>query len=286
MSAADVAVVIPCFDGAATLGDQLALLQAQQTDARVEIVVADNRSTDDSAAIARAASTPERPVRVADAHAVPGINHARNAGIAATDAPLVLLCDVDDRVHTGWIEAHRRAWADGMRIGGGHVRRVHADGSAALDWQPGLNDHLHFLPWPTGANCAIDREVLQRVGVFDESYRGGGDETDFFWRAQLAGYELRFVPDAVIDYVQRPATSSLYRQQQSYGRSHAKLYARFGEAGMPHPPRGRSIVDLGLGAARVALGRKGSRRRQHGLRQLGLATGRIRGSIAEHVWYW
>ena len=191
--------MIPCKNGAATLARQLDALATQVTSARFEVLLSDNGSTDDSRGVA--ARYPG-VVRVVDASAKKGANYARNQGIAAAaGSSLILFCDVDDVVHPGWIEAYWKAYRSGARLMGGPRHRVRFPGDPQGSWQRSLANSLGFRPWPAGANCAVAVEVIERAGSFDEAYRYGGDDTDFFWRAQLAGYKLRYVPGAAIDYV-------------------------------------------------------------------------------------
>lgn len=286
----DVSVIIPCFNGASTLDRQLDALSRQSTDATFEVIVSDNRSTDGSAEVARRRNSGDFTVRVVDSSELAGINHARNAGIRASNASLMLFCDVDDEVDSGWINEYWSEYRAGARLVGGSVRRVFADGTTALDLEKGLNNDLRFLPWPTGANCGMAREVVDTCGLFNESFRGGGDEAEFFWRAQLAGYELTFVPQASVAYVQRREPRSLFRQQHMYGRSHAKLYSMFKKDGMRPVRRFESFRGLFSGAVRIVLSaligpRRGNHLRQHGIRQVGQMSGRIAGSIQYRVWY-
>lgn len=233
LSPASITVVIPCRNGAATLGDQLQRLQREQPPVPTEVIVADNGSTDATRAVAAAFSSGRVPVRVVEAGARPGINHARNAGVLAGTGELILCCDCDDMIAPGWLAAMWEAAHAGAHLVGGALVRVEADGRLAAVQSDSLLDYLRFLPWPAGANCGFTRAAYDVVGGFDESYRGGGDETDFFWRAQLAGFRLAFVPDAKIRYVARPTLRSRWRQQRAYGRSHVALYAAFREHGMP-----------------------------------------------------
>lgn len=224
-----VSVVIPCFNGADTIARQLDALAAQDSPTEFEIIVADNGSTDSSAdLIAEYAPL----ARVVDASGTVGINHARNVGIKAASGRLILFCDVDDLVHQGWIRAYVEAWESGARIMGGPLRRVDPDGGHPV-WQREFSANLDFLPWPTGANCGVDRSVIDQIGLFDEALRGGGDETDFYWRAQLAGHRLVLVDGAAIDYTRRSEVAGVFRQQANFGRSHVKLFSRFAAAGMP-----------------------------------------------------
>ena len=85
-----------------------------------------------------------------------------------------------------------------------------------------------MLPAPIGANCGVCRDAYEEVGGFDLSFRGAAaEETDLFWRLQLAGYQLGYAPDAVVAYRHRPDLRSLLRQWRGYGRGRAHLVARY-----------------------------------------------------------
>ncbi|KQQ42949.1 glycosyltransferase family 2 protein [Nocardioides sp. Leaf307] len=276
----DVSVVIPCHNGAQTITRQLDALAAQRTAARFEVLVADNRSTDDSRAVVT-----DHPLgaRLVDAHAAPGINVARNAGLEAARGALILFCDADDVVHAGWIEAFWTAYSHGARAMGGALRRVRSDGTAT--WQRELNEGLDFLPWPTGANCAIARSVLDQIGIFDPELRGGGDETDLFWRAQLAGHELVLVDEATIDYHQRPTARSTHRQRVAFGRSHVRLFLRFRDRGMPRRVAGRSAWYLASTLARgIRSGDLRTARTSMGA-QASIIVGRVQQSLRSGTFY-
>jgi glycosyltransferase involved in cell wall biosynthesis len=85
-----VSVVVPVFDGARFLSECLASLVAQHHPA-MEILVVDDGSTDDSAAIAD--GYPE--VRVLR-RAHEGLGATRNAGVEAAIGDLISFCDSDD----------------------------------------------------------------------------------------------------------------------------------------------------------------------------------------------
>ncbi|GAA4170392.1 glycosyltransferase family 2 protein [Gryllotalpicola koreensis] len=283
----DVTVVIPCRDVTGVIERQLRALAGQQTAARFEVVLADNGSSDDLAGFVGRLGLPVAPaVRVVDARGVPGINHARNRGVASASpgSALIVFCDADDLVHPGWLEAHWQAYLGGAKLQGGALRRVLADGSE-LGWQTELQDTLRFLPWAPGSNCAVATEVFAACGPFDESYRGGGDETDFFWRAQLAGYALVAVPEAAIDYLMRDGTRDVYRQNVAYGKSHVKLFAAYRERGMPRSVDPRILRRLATDLAKLLA--RGFRRDDayRVMKDLGFAAGRLAGSIEHRTVY-
>ena len=165
----ELSVVIPCRNGAATLGAQLRALELQQTVGAWEIIVADNASTDGTADIVSNFGSSIVPIRLVDASDVLGSNHARNQGVRAARGHYILLCDADDIVEHGWVSEMWHALAGGAQLVGGAMRRTRGQEVAAGP-DTGLPNGLGFLPWPYGANCGFAREVFDELGGFDESY--------------------------------------------------------------------------------------------------------------------
>ncbi|GMU78449.1 MAG: hypothetical protein AMXMBFR46_12440 [Acidimicrobiia bacterium] len=102
-----VSVIVPVFNGARFLGECVASLLAQDWPA-LDVVVVDDGSTDDSAAIAEGFPG----VRVVR-RAHEGLGATRNAGIDAAAGDLVGFCDSDDlwkpnkaSVQAAYLDAH------------------------------------------------------------------------------------------------------------------------------------------------------------------------------------
>ncbi len=97
-----VAVVVPCYDDGATLGETLASVRAQAPEP-VECVVVDDGSTDPrtAAAIERAGREGVRVVRQENR----GLPEARMAGVRATTAPYLFPLDADDVLLPGALAA-------------------------------------------------------------------------------------------------------------------------------------------------------------------------------------
>jgi len=106
-----VSVVVPVFDGARFLRECLDSL-IEQDHSPLEIVVVDDGSGDDSAAIAEEFARRHESVRVLR-RAHEGLGASRNAGIEAARGELIGFCDDDDtwkphkaRVQVAHMEAH------------------------------------------------------------------------------------------------------------------------------------------------------------------------------------
>ncbi|MFF2351099.1 glycosyltransferase family 2 protein [Kitasatospora sp. NPDC058115] len=234
-----VSVVIPARNAERTIAGQLEALGRQTYPDPWEVIVVENGSSDGTRGLLRSWQRRMPRLRVTFAGAA-GVNRARNIGCRQADGEFVLLCDADDVAAPGWVAG----LVDALRTSpaaGGALERRRLNGPLALAARPpkkapALLNTFGFLPYPAGANCGFHKELWSRLGGFDESYRGGGDDTEFFWRAQLAGYRLEFAPDAVVHYRHRSETRAIVRQAYGFGRSHPKLYREFAAAGMPSSP--------------------------------------------------
>ena len=279
-----LSIVIPCRNGAQTLGAQLDALLAQEGDEVFEVVVADNGSTDATAALVRDYRHCDARIRLVDAGGRPGINHARNTGVAASRGWAVLLCDADDVVRPGWLAAHARALTAGAECVGGAVDRRLPDGRLVAH-DSGVYRALWDIPWPIGANCGFTRRVYELVGGFDESFAGGGDETDFFWRAARLGAETVAVPDAVVDYALRGELRSVAKQFFAYGRANVRLYASHRSAGMPRSRWWSLPAAVGSGVLLVLTSTPSSLRRRQAVERLASRAGRVAESIRSRTLY-
>lgn len=275
-----ISVIIPCFGCEELLPEQLWAVARQVVEVPFEIVLVDNGENRNLASFEGALGGVR--VRVVDATDKKGINHARNVGMRTAQGELFVFCDADDLVHPGWLQAYATSFALGLSVGGGLCQKARG-GRPTGDFS-GINSSFGYLPYPTGANCAVAREVLDRVGEFDESFAGGCDEVDFFWRAQEAGFALWEVRSAAITYVQRDSLVGVARQARAYGRGAVHLYLRY----RPLMPRRRllsfpwHLVRLAAAIVRHPSSREG---RMRLVRHVAAASGRLETSFRMRTFY-
>ncbi|WP_220489485.1 glycosyltransferase family 2 protein [Tessaracoccus sp. MC1679] len=221
----DIVVIIPCRNEATRLPRQLAALN-EQSDMDFRVVVSDNGSTDATALIARNWNARfSGGIDVVDSSDLPGVAHARNAAIRASDDPLILICDGDDAVHPGWVAAMRGSLRDNP-CATGPLNLVFPDEpNREAMWNAGsVPTSMGYLPYMPGCNMGFRREVWEAVQGFDETLATGQEDVDFGWRLTQAGFCIAHHPHAVVDYTQRSGLRNYLRQQWRYGRAHARLY--------------------------------------------------------------
>ena len=204
-----VSVVVPTYNRVGTLRVVLPSLLDQSIGAdQYEIVIADSRSTDGTAAyVAELAGSATQRIRHIPGD-FSGRAAARNAGIAAARAPLVLFTDADIIAARDLLAQHVGAQdAAGSRIAvvGCELQVKSLDDYRMQRDQPSTRRPLHpdtrrslsWLYFLTG-NASVRRDDLLAVGGFDEDFTGyGHEDLELGYRLAKAGVELRYNPNAI-----------------------------------------------------------------------------------------
>jgi GT2 family glycosyltransferase len=240
----DAAIVICTRDRAALLERAIDAAKAALRSGD-ELVVVDSASRDRRAVEAVAAAAGVRLLR----SDVPGASRARNAGAAATSAPLLVFTDDDCRPQQGWVTALDRAFAD-PRTGlvTGRILPDRAGGrvvSVLLDEQPrviGASDDPATVG--SGANMAFRREAFDAVGGFDEEFGPGArfraaEDHELFWRVLRSAWVGRFAPDAVVIHAQWRGLRAFLGANASYGVGSGALAAKVARV---DGARGRALL--------------------------------------------
>ncbi len=193
-----------------------------------DVWVVDNASEDGSAAAVR--------TRFPDVHLIEnpqkvGFAVANNQIIKASSGRYLIYQNVDTIVHAGlydrvyaYLEAHPEVGAVGPRT-------LNVDGTLQRScWRgfPGLRSALienlylwRLFPWLVvqteislvdhdeplpvdhllGSFIAVPRRVIEQVGMLDEGYPLFFEETDWCMRIQCGGYQVMYLPHAVITHL-------------------------------------------------------------------------------------
>lgn len=213
-----IAAIVVTFNSESEIGPCLDALEG-----RAEVLLVDNASVDGTHAEVRS-----RPwVRFVENTVNRGFAGAVNQGVAATDAPLILLLNPDAHVESDLdaladacekygIAAGRLIGSDGKTQTGFTIRRFPSWTALAFEslglnrlW-PGnpVNRNYRYLDrdlsfdgeadQPAGAFLMVKRELFQRLGGFDEAFHPiWFEDVDFLKRAAELGVRARYVPSVV-----------------------------------------------------------------------------------------
>jgi glycosyltransferase involved in cell wall biosynthesis len=298
--ALDVTVVVPAYQSARWIGAALASLRAQTLAPR-EIVVVDNGSTDDTAALAAAAGA---TVLVRPGG---GPSRARNAGIAAARTEWIAFCDADDLWEPNKLARHADAarlcpdagftFSDWLAfdergpvreialcddpvyrrlprrtVGPGIVRFAPADVSA------GFYRSMFVLT----STALVRRDVLAAAGPFDERLRIAEDY-DLFLRV-LARGGAAAIEERLVRYRRHP--SSISRDEVVNTAAHRTLWALIEAAPERYPPGGLDFVRRDRVRRAAVAGEFAARRGRFGeaRRHLGESL-RLRFTSRAALWY-
>lgn len=226
----DVSVVIPARDAGQTISSQLAALDRQTFDRPFEVVVADNGSRDDTPNKVSDWARARFELRCVNASGAASASRARNIGAAAARSDRLVFCDADDEVDKNWLHALVAAAPTAGTVVGGRVDEAFLNrGNRRLHFGDGddLPVAWSFLRAAASCNLLVWRADFLRLGGFEESIPYPAEDTDFSWRAQLAGLELRYEPAAVVYYRHRQGNAGAIKQAVQYGVGAARLLDRY-----------------------------------------------------------
>jgi glycosyltransferase involved in cell wall biosynthesis len=261
----DVSIIICTHNRAGDLRDTLASLAAVSQRGRVELLVVDNGSTDQTRAVveAMAAEFPY-PLRYLY-EARDGKYAALNAGIRATTGSVVVATDDDARFEPDWLERavdglhqHQCDFVGGrvLPLWGGpkpdwlaERNGLHAKVVALLDHGDHVREFGRSISWPLGVNVAYRRDVFERVGLFDNRLgRKAGTlrnqaQREWHLRARAAGLRGFYLPNMVVHHMvpaERLSKQYFRRWLYWHGISRAILYRQGGfdmeEPELEQPP--------------------------------------------------
>ncbi len=236
----DVSVVICTRNRAGALHASLESVAAaaRACGIEAELVIVDNASSDDTAAVvtAWAETAPLRVTLVREARQ--GLAAARNAGIRAAHGAVLAFTDDDCRLAPDYLYTLRDLFAgdSGLVLRGG---RVDLGDSADLpftiktDPTPArYGGERHPGGFIHGCNMAATRAAFDRIGPFDERFGAGapceaGEDTDYLYRAYLAGIPVEYAPSLVVAHHHgRRSQAEVAALNGIYARGNGALYLK------------------------------------------------------------
>jgi N-acetylglucosaminyl-diphospho-decaprenol L-rhamnosyltransferase len=227
------AAVVVNYESGPLLLAAVESLTADDSAGPAEVVVVDNGSSDGSAAAVRSAR-PE--VRVLTPGENVGYARAANLGIAATAAPVVVVCNPDlvQRAGTAAALLARLDAEPDLAAVGPQIHDEDGEVYPSARSQPPLVDAVgHALlggiwpgnpasrryrqldahpdvardvDWISGASIWLRRSALRSVGGWDEGYFMYVEDVDLCWRLRRLGWRVAYEPAGLVVHVQGAST--------------------------------------------------------------------------------
>jgi len=189
---------------------------------KLEIVVVDNGSTDDTREIVAAAQIDCRHRIKYVYEPQLGLSEARNRGVESSRGQIVIFIDDDAQPKSrDWVQRLTSAYsAPEVAAAGGQLQPVWPNNHRP-EWLPEFLVHtlgltkfrhseiaeLHYPYYPWGANISFWKESLKKLNGFStELGRVGqnlicGEETELCLRLEKTGGKIVYVPDAQVDHL-------------------------------------------------------------------------------------
>lgn len=210
-----VSCVVPVYNGGRFIGDAVRSIQAQ-SHPRLEIIVIDDGSTDDTPESVAAFGAAVRSIRQDNQ----GPAAARNAGIRLSGGEFVAFLDADDLWHPEKLVRQLARFGERPEL-----QVVFAGMRNVAHQEPGGREGM-FNPdlWPAipFSPCTLlaRREAFEHCGLFNPELRRGED-TEWFVRMMMRGVPYEVMPDILLER-----------------RIHATNLCR------EHPPTPHDVVDV------------------------------------------
>jgi glycosyltransferase involved in cell wall biosynthesis len=197
LTEAEVSVVVPVRDGAASMAELIAALQAQTLPReRFEVLIGDDGSVDGGT---NELDSGDGWLRVTRGPPLTSYA-ARNRAVGLARAPRLAFCDADCRPDPTWLESGLAA-LENADVVAGEIRHFAPDRRTVwslLDMEMSLDQQSAVRSGRAmTANLFVRRELFERLGGFDSTLPSGGD-FDFVARSVEQGARLVYSSEAVV----------------------------------------------------------------------------------------
>lgn len=208
-----LSVIIPNWNGGKFLPTCLDALN-RQTYSQIEVIVADNASTDGSQALIAEQYPTVKVVQLTENR---GFTGACNVGIRAATGNYIALLNNDTEVDAGWAAAVIDAFTRHSDIGivaskmllfdkRDHIHTAGdyftVDGRAGNRgvWQQdtGQFDQEEYVFSACGGSSVYRKTMLDQIGILDDDFFFSLEDMDLAWRAQLRGWRCLYTPKAIV----------------------------------------------------------------------------------------
>jgi GT2 family glycosyltransferase len=252
----DLSIVIVSISEGHFLRPCLSALGQGLGDITAEVFVVDNLSEDDTVEVTRTLFPDANIIHTAQRH---GFARANNIALRQARGRHLLVLNPDTEVRPGALAKLVRYLDEHPEVGVAGARLLNPDAtlqhscrkfpsarSVLFRWLPGcpeavrgwaLRDYLmsdwdHSSPravdWLMGACLCVRRAAAEHIGLLDEGFRLYYEDIDWCYRMWKGGWEVHYVPDAVImHHYQRTSARRLFsRALWTHGYSVLRFFAK------------------------------------------------------------
>lgn len=204
----EISVIILNYNGAAWLQRCVDSILEQSILGKIEIIIADNASSDSSPELARRLAKSHPAITFVDNGGNLGFCAGNNAPAKLAKGDFLFFLNNDTWLEPDCLERLRDGVRKQKAAGGAPLIMNYSDasiqslGASGFDLfgffssQKTLRQHpFKVMAW-SGCSYLIRRDVFFEIGMFDAEFFMYADEWDLSWRLWIAGHTGVIVPDA------------------------------------------------------------------------------------------
>lgn len=289
-------IVVPAFNEEKGIARCIEGLLAQDYPREAfEVIIVDNNSSD-------------RTFEIIGSYPVKGVHEkkrgrasARNAGIREARGEFIVFLDADCVPEKIWLKTLLSGFTD-ESIGcvAGEILPpepeifLHQYLAKSQYFSQKITMQNAFLPFAQTGNAAYRKEVLDQVGLFDESLLSGQD-ADLSWRMQIeTGKKVFLVEEARVYHPYPSRYKSFFKQRLRHAYGSVGLYKKYQgqmsrklakETYWEYRALAKQLPRHMVGAMRADGPDEAKEQRINFIAQCASKLGRILGSIEHRVWY-
>ena len=222
----NISIIIPNYNGAKFLDDCLHHLKIAIKNcpkSKFEIIIVDNASTDNSLKLAKSYQVIKNSTNLGFATAV-------NQGIIAAKYEYVCLLNNDLNLHKNWlkiitnnIQKHPNIACVCGTVLSKDGTKIESQG-ISFDWsgkciQNTINAKTLKYVWgSSGAVVVYNKNILEKIGLFDEHYFAYIEDVDVAFRLQKHGYKTLIIPSATANHLGGATSNRMgnFRAKQTF----------------------------------------------------------------------
>lgn len=240
----ELSVIICTYNRANLLARCLDSFVDQTLDSqRFELIVVNNRSTDDTSAVLEQFRIKIKNLQVFWEENA-GLSYARNRGIRESRGALIAFIDDDARASSNWCQEIISFFSnhkDAAAVGGPYT--AYYD-SPRPEWfldrygSWNLGEGLKIMgndEYVNGTNMIFRKFIFEKIGLFNTGIgmKGSkisfGEETNLHRRMNAAGYTVYYAPSIVVSHLVRAEKMNLFwllKTRYAGGRSESLIFQR------------------------------------------------------------
>ena len=243
----DISIIVTCFNEEDNIRECLhSLIQQDYKDGPFEIIVSDGGSTDDTQSIVKS-FIKDYPYISLVVETKKGTAAGRNAGVKASRYDYIAFIDADCEAPQNWLstlvfsyEALSLKDETIIAVGGTNVSPKNAGPftqaiGIALDSFPGSFNSVQgrifgqsvYVSSLSNLNVLYRKEVIEDIGLYDESLLSEAEDADLNYRLSSAGYKLVYIPHSFVWHKMRPTPKTWLKNMFRYGKGRGRLLKRY-----------------------------------------------------------